>query len=92
MANPFKEQQRRATPNVRAVEPTVQEEPVQEEQPVVKNDDLLAGLKPKKPVAKTYGFYLDDDVVAAIDKLAKQTHTSKSKVLNTLLRNALLNK
>ena len=52
--------------------------------------DLLAGMMEKKPRAKSYGFYLDDEVVAALEKLARQNKSSKSKVLNTLLRNMLL--
>ena len=53
-------------------------------------ENLLAGMVEKKARGKGYGFYLDDEVVAALDKLARQNKTSKSKVLNTLLRNMLL--
>ena len=52
--------------------------------------NLLAGMLEQKPKAKSYGFYLDDEVVAALEKLAKQNKSNKSKVLNTLLRNILL--
>lgn len=52
--------------------------------------DLLASMMEKKPKANGYGFYLDDEVVAALEKLARQNKSSKSKVLNTLLRNMLL--
>ena len=61
--------------------------PVIEKEPAV---DLFEGMEEQKPKAKSYGFYLDDEVVAALDKLAKQKKISKSKVLNTILRNALI--
>jgi hypothetical protein len=68
-------------------------EPVKENliiEPEVKKN-LLAGMLEQKPKAKSYGFYLDDEVVAALEKLTKQSKAkSKSKVLNTLLRNILL--
>lgn len=83
MANPFKTAENRAKPNVKPVE----SEPVASK-PVA--DDLLAGMIEKKPAAKSYGFYLDSEVVDALDALAKQNGSNKSKVLNTLLRNLLL--
>lgn len=65
--------------------PVVQEQAVE---PVRENviietsaKDLLAGMMENKPRAKRYGFYLDDEVVAAPEK---------SKVLKTLFRNILL--
>ena len=62
------------------------------EQPVAVKENLLAGLMQEKakPMAKSYGFYLDEEVVAALEKLAKQNKSNKSKVLNTLLRSILL--
>ena len=68
-------------------------EPVRENVIIeTKARDLLAGMIEQKPKAKSYGFYLDDEVVAALEKLAKQNKSNKSKVLNTLLRNLLINK
>lgn len=58
--------------------------PVQQ-QPV----DILAGLVEKKPEAGAYSIYLDTDVVAAIDDLAKKADVSRSKAINTMLRNLL---
>lgn len=55
----------------------------------IKNS-LLADMKEQKPRGKSYGFYLDDEVVAALEKLAKQSKSNKSKVLNTLLRKVLI--
>lgn len=49
--------------------------------------DLLAGLSEPKSEAKNYSIYLDTDVVTQLDKLAKRNKTSRSKVLNTILRN-----
>ena len=57
-----------------------------------KANDLFAGLVDEKPRGKTVGFYLDEDVIAALEKVAKQKKTNKSKVVNTLLRNLLLDK
>ena len=77
-------------------EPTVEPKPVEVEAPMVEKPeaatDLLANLKNKKPVGKGYNIYLDSDVIEKVDKLAKQAKTSRSKVLNTLLRNLLLDK
>jgi hypothetical protein len=52
--------------------------------------DPFAGMVEEKPRGKSYGFYLDEEVVDALEKLAKQKKISKSKVLNTILRNILL--
>lgn len=50
----------------------------------------LEGMIKEKPKAKSYGFYLSDEVVEALDNLAKQNKSSKSKVLELLLRKELL--
>lgn len=50
----------------------------------------LEGMIREKPKAKSYGFYLSDEVAEALDNLAKQNKCSKSKVLELLLRKALL--
>lgn len=76
------------TAGVQGPEPQPEPEPVKSSA----KEELLAGIIEKKPTAKSYGFYLDDDVVTALEKLAKQNKTSKSKLLNTLLRNLLLKK
>lgn len=52
--------------------------------------DIFDGMIEQKPKAKSYGFYLDDEVVEALEKVAKQKKISKSKVLNTILRNVLI--
>ena len=57
----------------------------------IQQSDILADLAPEvKPKAKSYGFYLDDDVVKALDRLAKAKRSNRSKMLNTLLRKLLL--
>ncbi len=67
---------------------TDEEEPVA---PAQQPNDILADLTPEvKPKAKSYGFYLDDDVVKALDRLAKAKRSNRSKLLNTLLRKLLL--
>lgn len=101
MANPFKTAENNAAPKVKEVTPVavteVKEEkkaPEKKEQPVVvaSKENPLAGLFEEKPGGRGYSFYLDDDVAEALSKLAKQNKTSKSKVLNALLRNLLLDK
>ena len=92
--NPFRAARQKVDGNEKPEKPEEIKTPVapeQEPKSEIPQGDILAGLKSKKPMAKTYGFYLDDDVVVAIEKIAKQTRTSKSKVLNTILRNTLLN-
>ena len=87
------------TPKIEEVQvvtaPVVEEKPVE---PIKDNviiepemkKNLLAGMIEKKPKGKGTAFYLDEEVIAALDKLAKQNKSNKSKVLNTLLRNILL--
>lgn len=73
-------------------------EEIKEAEPIKENsiidfsgkDDSFAGLIEKKLRGKSYGFYPDDEVVTAPEKLAKQKKSNKSKGLNTLLRNILL--
>lgn len=91
------------TPNHRT-EKTPPAEPVTEkpkqETPVAENPipdkqepgvDLLSGIVQTK-AKKNVSFYLEDDIVVALDKLAKQKKTTRSILLNTLLKNYLLNK
>lgn len=101
MANPYKkaEEVKKKAPGSRqehmvkeeavvvspVVEATDVEPPIKPEK-----ENLLAGMLEQKPRGKSYGFYLDAEVVDALEKLAKQNKSSKSKVLNTLLRNLLL--
>lgn len=43
----------------------------------------------KQSKGKTYSIYLDEDVNRAVDALAEENNTSKSKIINMLLRNML---
>lgn len=76
--------------------PVVEEKPVEpvKENVIIETEvkkNLLAGLVEEKPKAKAYTFYLDVEVVEALEKLAKKSKAkSVSKLLNTLLRNILL--
>jgi hypothetical protein len=47
----------------------------------------LAGMIEPKPEGKTYGFYLSAEAAEKLENLAKQNKCSKSKALDTLLRN-----
>ena len=53
-------------------------------------DAILAGMSEKKSAAKSYAVYLDNDVVAALDKVATKSKLSRSKALNEILRSVLL--
>ena len=96
MANPYKKAE-----TVKKKPPVSRQEPVQEVvevnepetvevSPAPVKEDILAGIREMKPKSKSYAFYLDEEVVDALDQLAKQNKSNKSKVLNTLLRNLLL--
>ena len=90
------------------VEPKIEEKqeiiaPVEEDKPVepVKENEiietnakkLLAGAFEEKPKGRTVGFYLDEEVISALEKLGKDMKIkNKSKLLNTLLRNLLIDK
>ena len=99
MANPYKKaESAKKTPPVYRQDPVVQDEVIVEEKapvvaevsPAPATEDILAGMLEQKRKSKSYAFYLDEDVVNALDQLAKQKKSNKSKVLNTLLRNLLL--
>lgn len=86
-----------APPIVEEVKPEPKPEPKSEPKPQpvaeepIKNENLLAGMKiEKKPDSKSFGYYLDVEVDEALGKLAKQNKSTKSKVLNTLLRHVLM--
>lgn len=84
-----------STPEPKPVVEDVPEIPEKETAVVEKQEttNLLAELtQKKKPVGKGCNVYLDADVIEKLDKLAKQTKTNRSKVINTLLRNLLADK
>lgn len=55
-------------------------------------EDLLASIEPenKEKKGKTCSFYLDDDVVKALDRVSKAKGVNKSKLLNTILKTVLI--
>lgn len=69
-------------------EPAVEPEQV----PAEPSTNLLGDLSKKKPAGKNFTVYLDLDVVAAADNLAKENGLSRSTVINTLLKGILLDK
>lgn len=57
-------------------------------------EDLLAGIPEAKPIGKSTAFYLDADIIEAIDHLVEQykkkdKKANKSKIVNTILRGVL---
>jgi len=76
-------------------QPQPEPEKPKEEKPVAekpeKVTDLLSGIVQTKTKSNV-SFYLEDDIVVALDKLAKQNKTTRSILVNTLLRNLLLDK
>ena len=73
---------------------------VKEEKPVVKakpekkekekeTKDIFANLSPEKPTGKTYAFYLSDDNVNNLKKMAEKKGISASKLLDHILSEVL---
>ena len=86
---------------VKKEEPTVVA-PVEkkEEQPVAKAEpekqekekdtkDIFAGLSAEKPTGKTYAFYLSDENVNKLKKMAEKKGISASKLLDHILSEVL---
>ena len=72
--------------------PDKKEVPVKEkkEEPQApKISNPLAGKIETKPEGKSYGFYLSNEAVEKLEKLAQQNNCSKSKALDLLLRSVL---
>lgn len=90
MANPYKKAEeihKKAPGGTRTVAPV--EAPVVSEETAPVKLNPLDGLIEKKQEGKSYGFYLSDEAVSKLEKLAKQNKCSKSKALDTLLRSIL---
>lgn len=60
--------------------------------PPVAEEMSLVDILGKKAEGKNFTLYLDLDVVAKLDQMAKASGNSRSKVANTLLRKMLLEK
>ena len=88
-------------PPVKKEEPVVVA-PVEkkEEKPVVKAEpekqeekketkDIFAGLSAEKPTGKTYAFYLSDENVNKLKKMAEKKGISASKLLDHILSEVL---
>ena len=105
MANPFKEgdKRKKVAPGGDKPKPTIDPpaEPVvveppaptpaaeaTEVTPVVGKEHLAKFMEPKAE-GKTVGFYLSNEANQKLEKLAKQLKCSKSKALDTLIRNVL---
>lgn len=97
MGNRFQKNHPKIDPNDPAVlltsgirEVTEKEEEVVAEktQPSTK-ENPLDGMIEKKQEGKSYGFYLSNEAVSKLEKLAKQNKCSKSKALDALLRSIL---
>ena len=96
MANPFKEGEKHKkvppggnkpaenTPKVEEPVPAVSEA----SEPVVGKEFLAKFVEPKSD-GKSCSFYLSDEAIKKLDKLAKQLKCSKSKALDIMLRNAI---
>ena len=88
-SNPFEQAEKREAVKPRRIEKDVTPDPIPEEPKQEKQKpatDILAELTNKKPTGKGYNVYLDADVIEKLDRLAKQAKTSRSKVINLLLR------
>lgn len=96
MANPFKEAEKRekTPPGAKKEQPPVEEVALADPAPIPERTtpaqaDPLAGLVTEKPEGKSCGFYLSSEAIKKLDKAAKLNKCSKSKVLDTLIRNSL---
>lgn len=85
MENRFKKaaQQNRVAPGSEKEKPVVAPTP----EPTKTKENPLAGMIEQKPEGKSYGFYLSTEAAEKLEKLAKQNKCSKSKALDTLLKN-----
>lgn len=84
---PVPRKQKPVEPPVEEVTPPI--EPV-EDNKVETSHDLLAGLDDETPTLKSVTVHIDSRVIAELDKLAKKKKKSRSAVLNTILKNYLL--
>ena len=67
--------------------PVVKAEPEKQEKKETK--DIFAGLSAEKPTGKTYAFYLSDDNVNNLKKMAEKKGISASKLLDHILSEVL---
>lgn len=75
--------------SVAPVEPTGPEIVVEEvQEPIQENTSIWAGLEQAKPTGKSCSFYLFEDNIAKLERLAKKNKCSMSKLLNILIKNA----
>lgn len=88
MANKFKsaDQQKKVAPGGGRTKPSeIVVTPTPE--PITAKENPLEGMIEQKPEGKSYGFYLSTEAAEKLEKLAKQNKCSKSKALDTLLKN-----
>lgn len=60
-----------------------------EEKPAKSAVDIFANLEPEKPTGKTYAFYLSDNNVEKLKKMAEKKGISASKLLDHILSEIL---
>lgn len=68
--------------------PVVKIEPEKQE-PEKETKDIFAGLSAEKPTGKTYAFYLSDENVNKLKKMAEKKGISASKLLDHILSEVL---
>lgn len=82
------------------IKPEVRQEEKAEDKPAGKNEkkaekpeqptlDIFAKLEAEKPSGKTYAFYLSDENVAKLKKMAEKKKISASKLLDHILSEVL---
>ena len=99
--NPFEKTRNTVTPNTKtnlqeqlgvAEEGETVEEVVTPEPKKKQRKSPVAGLIEEKTESKNYAVYLDVDLVEEIDRIAKEHKTSRSKIMNVLLRQSVFGK
>lgn len=68
--------------------PVVKAEPEKQEEKK-ETKDIFAGLSAEKPTGKTYAFYLSDENVNKLKKIAEKKGISASKLLDHILSEVL---
>lgn len=88
MANPFKEAEnkKKVAPGGEHEVQHREVEPPKVEKPLSTENPLAGMIEPKSKNGKACGFYLSEEAIEKLERLAKQNKCSKSKALDVLLR------
>lgn len=83
------QEQQEVQPEVKIEAKPEEKSKKKEEKPGKAALDIFASLEAEKPSGKTYAFYLSDDNVAKLKKMAEKKKISASKLLDHILSEIL---